>query len=240
MPRPLLCHLGHPCPPVRAQFAHSSFLAAIDFLARLPGRPTDRQSDGPVQRRETARSFERCARIVRVASPISRALVAAHHPTQPCLADPCADRVSSLRHAHPRRRPRACDRVPRRRADTPCPQRRVGRRNAADCAQWNVGRWATRACAQWSLGRRPTAARPGWRGPATTSAGRHVGRRSTAPRTERQLARRRRGIPGAHTNDLPVSYAVHDKRLKQSAVAGTPLTLPRDPARGGRASPRRL
>jgi hypothetical protein len=176
--------------------------------------------------------------------PIKGTYLPAHHPTQPCLVIHVAEPYRRCRYAHPRRRPRAYDRVSRWCADTPCAQRRVGRRNAADCAQWNVGRWATRACFQWSLGRRPTAARTGWqlgwRGPATTSAGRHVGRRSTAPRTERQLARRRRGIPGAHTNDLPVSYAVHDKRLKQSAVAGTPLTLPRDRARGGRASPRRL
>src|SRR5262249_20833211 len=137
-----------------------------------------------------------------------------------CIGRPAPP--SGIVPAHTRGRPRALDRVPRRRPDTPRAERLLGRWNPAGRAQWHVGGWTTPAGPQWRLGRWAPAARTGWqlgrRGPATAG-------------TRRQLAWRRRliatstsrgyGAPvgGGHARALPACPAVRSPRLTAHGVA---------------------
>ena len=144
-----------------------------------------------------------------------------------------------------RRGPRASDRPfgagIRRIRPFPSPFREKGvhgayvrvdrRRHPAARAQWCVGRWATPARAQWAwVGGRPALAPNGSWVAGRSSPPTAAGWWSTAPRTRRQLAWRRRlsatstsrdyGAPsgGGHAAALPACPAARSPNLARGSV----------------------
>ena len=161
--------------------------------------PADSVSDGHSQEADIAQGSRACAGRVR---DVRSEWTAVEDPAESLVREHVrwstrvAARYRPCRYAYPRRRPGPRDRIPRGRANTPGPERRVGRWHAADCAKWHVGWWPTPGGARWGLGGWSAAARAGWplgRWRATADRPRRqLGRWSAASRARRQLARRRR------------------------------------------------